>query len=505
MKFNILAGLFAGVASLMAPASHAKRAVMDKPNLLIVVTDEHSLRTLTIYKELLIERGQPERANPWGVIDGFCTPHIDRIGHEGAVLTSMYASAPSCAPSRSSMFTGNFPHTAGVPTNGNGIAEDSQTIAKVLRKVGYKTGYAGKWHLEEGDPQPGWSPAKSFHGFDDNRYMFNSGHWKQLGFEADGTTGCVPIKNGKKAVQSATEKTYTTDWLTDRALEFIEENQEDPFLYVLSIPDPHTPDTVRAPYDTMYDPAAFHMPESFTTTGMRDDFYPHWIRTKQRLPEGTTAESMLPKVAQYHGMVKCIDDNVGRILSKLESTGILDDTIVVFSADHGEMFGEFGHQNKGVPYEGSACIPFVIRYPKRIAAGTVVDKAANTADWMDTFLSLMQVGASDFDPSTTEGRNVAPLLTGGGADFEDMTISRFQTWAAAITDRYKLIFDTSKTQPWLIDLELNPGESRNYIDDPGHRAVAVKLAKELLAYGHRTKDDLVTVKLEPQIQKIIKR
>lgn len=496
----------ASMLCLITSSSWAQRATpqVENPNLLIMITDEHSLRTLSIYKDLLIERGLAERANPWGVIDGFNTPHIDRIGHEGAVFTSMYASAPSCAPSRSSMFTGNFSHTAGVPKNGLGIAEDSQTIAKVLRTAGYKTGYAGKWHLEEGDPQPGWSPKTSFHGFDDNRYMFNSGHYKQLGFEQDGKTGCVPIKNGMKAVQSANEKTYTTDWLTDRALEFIEDNKANPFLYVLSIPDPHTPDIVRAPYDTMFDPAAFHMPASFSTTAMRDDSYPFWIREKQRLPEGTTADSMKPAVAQYHGMVKCIDNNIGRILRKLEAEGILDNTIVVFSADHGEMFGEFGHENKGIPYEGSACIPFVIRYPKLITAGTVVDKAANTTDWMDTFLSLMNVDS--FDPETTEGRNVAPVLTGHADGFEDLTVSRFGTWAAAITDRYKLIFDTSNTRPWLIDLESNPEETKNYIDEPSHQAIARTLAQELLAYGHRTKDDLVTGdKLEPQIQRIINR
>lgn len=129
--------------------------------------------------------------------------------------------------------------------------DDVISFAQILKKNGYMTGYAGKWHLD-GNEKPQWEPKRKF-GFEDNRYMFNRGHWKILELTPDGPQ-VRARKNGKPGygVTGADKKSFTTDFLADRTIEFIEKNKNKPFCYMVSIPDPHGPDTVRKPYDTMY-------------------------------------------------------------------------------------------------------------------------------------------------------------------------------------------------------------------------------------------------------------
>ncbi|OHX64800.1 hypothetical protein NH26_22855 [Flammeovirga pacifica] len=475
----------------------------DQPNLILIITDEHNFRTIGMYKEILAKRGLSELANPWGEIPNFSTPFIDRIGKEGATLTSMYSSTPSCAPSRASMFTGNYPQTVGVPKNGKGLKKNAQTIAKVLNKADYKTGYIGKWHLAVDNAKPGWQPDPAYHGFTDHKYMFNRGHWKKI--EMKNNSPYIPDENSRKATTTANEETFTTDFLTNRTLEFIEENQKDPFMCVLSLPDPHTPNLVRSPYDTMYKKSDVKLPNTYSTTKLREEDHPSWITKKQRFKIGYDSTKLIHQVTQYHGMVKCIDDNVGKIFQKLEDLNILDNTIIVFTSDHGDMLGEHGHENKGTPYESSALIPFLIRYPKGVNQGTVVDYAFNTTDWMDTFLSLMQVDKAVFDPNSTEGHDFSSLLKDGDkSTFENTTFVRIDSWVAAITDRYKLVYDAQLKKPWLYDLQKDPSESQNLFDQEEYKSIISALSIKLLKYGKRTNDSVVNnAKMQAHIKQNI--
>ncbi|MBB3696601.1 sulfatase-like hydrolase/transferase [Flammeovirga yaeyamensis] len=498
MKYLLLSifSLLIGFAKCNSAFAQKK----NKPNLILIITDEHNFRTIGAYKDIIKKKGLEEMANPWGEIPNFSTPHINRIGNEGAVLTSMYSTTPSCAPSRSSMFTGNYPQTTGVTKNGKGIKKEANTIAKVLNKEGYSTGYIGKWHLDHEDQKPGWQPNPEYHGFTDYKYMFNRGHWKILGM--DGDTPVVPIESGSKGAKEADEKSYTTDWLTDRTIEFIDKNQKEPFMCVLSLPDPHTPNVVRKPYSKMYKVEDVKLPETYSTTALRNEDYPGWVTKKQRFKVGYDSTKLLKHITQYHGMVKCIDDNMGKILQKLENLNLLDNTIVVFTSDHGDMLGELGHENKGTPYESSAKIPFLIRYPKEIKEKTIVDNAFNTADWMDTFLALMNVDKKNFDPNSTEGIDFSDLLKNGDrSKYDNVTFVRMDSWIAAITDRYKLVYDGQGTKPWFFDLEKDPTESINFFDEKEYKTIISELSSKLLDYGTRTNDDLVNgKKINPQIQ-----
>ncbi|MCL7764507.1 sulfatase [Polaribacter sp. Z014] len=450
----------------------------EKPNIVWVITDEHNFRTLGCYRDLM----EASQAKQWGdkVVE---TPNLDWLAKKGVLFTSMYASSPVCSPSRSSMFTGQYPYTVNMQVNNRVLDKSYPTIANVLNKEGYNTGYIGKWHLD-GDAKPGWAPEAT-HGFKNNKYMFNRGHWKVFGTKEDGTPFiAAKDKNGAPSygMKGANEKTYSTDWLMDRAIDFIGEQKKDPFFCVISLPEPHGPDAVRAPYDTMFMANEFNLPKTFTEG--RTEHSPKW---RKPLEKNFTEEKLHKMVATYFGSVKCIDDNVGKLIKSLKDKGILENTIIIFTSDHGDLLGEHNQINKGAPFEGSALIPFIMYHSNSIKPGTIVNKAANNTDWMPTILNM--VGAKNIPKSA--GQDLSELIKNPDLkSFEGVTFSRINgSWLAVITDRYKLAIDVSKkSRPWLIDTEKDPDELINFYGDKNYKEITIELAKKLQNYVKEQKD-----------------
>ncbi len=482
-----------GLSTYITPAWPAPQS---RPNLLIIHTDEHNFRTLGCYRKLM----SIDQAQIWGAKAIVETPHIDWIAENGATCTKFYATTPVCSPSRAAFTTGRYPQNTPVVTNDIPMNSDVVTFAELLRRQGYATGYAGKWHLD-GAGRPQWEPQRRF-GFEDNRYMFNRGHWKQLEITDSGPR--VVTRNAKGVpnynIEGATRENFTTDWLTDRAIEFIQTNKGRPFCYMVSIPDPHGPNSVRAPYDTMYDDIEVQLPRTASKT---DEGLPAWA-TKTRQP---ITKKML---SQYFGMVKCIDDNVGRMLDTLRQEKLIDKTIVIFTSDHGDLCGEHARHNKGVPLEASAKVPFLIVCPGKVQPGKVIGQAMSCVDFLPTILALMGVPTAGQE----EGRDCSGLFTGQApVDWKDVIFIRGtgvrpgaksgndedgeetggkndDNWIAAITGRYKLVLQRGE-QPWLYDLKSDPDELKNYIDDPACQSVVAMLARELIAYGKKYHDSRV--------------
>ncbi|MCA9141000.1 MAG: sulfatase [Planctomycetales bacterium] len=447
------------------------------PNLLIIQTDEHNFRTLGCYRETLTK----DQALIWGEDAVVETPAIDSIAARGAICTSFYATSPVCTPSRASFFSGRYPQNTGSFQNDRPLNNDVVTFAEVLRRDGYATGYAGKWHLD-GPGKPQWAPERKF-GFSDNRFMFNRGHWKKFELTDQGPRVGATSKNGQPNydLAGADEKTFSTDWLADRAIDFIREHADEPFCYHLSLPDPHGPNTVRSPYDDMYMNRVIRAPMTFSMS--KDN--PKWASASGKNSVGKfSAESM----ARYFGMVSCIDDNIGQILATLDELKLIDNTIIVMTSDHGDLCYEHGRLNKGNAYEGSAKIPMIIAAPGLIPAGTRVDQALGTVDFAPTILSLM--GKSI--PKEVEGRDATELFKSNKTSkWDDITFLRAATnsraWVAAVTDRYKLVVSVSDV-PWLFDLESDPDELKNHCETPKNAAVVARLSKALLKYGVDSND-----------------
>ena len=471
------AGIGTSLALSMGGAVGQAARSAASPNLLVIQTDEHNFRTLGCYRKTL----PPEQAFVWGPDSVVETPHIDWLAGHGALCTSFYATTPVCSPSRAAFVSGRYPQNTPVVTNNIPMDDDIVTFAEILRRQGYATGYAGKWHLD-GTGKPQWAPQRTF-GFEDNRYMFNRGHWKQLEDTPSGPR--VKARNAKGQpsydVTGADEESFTTDFLADRTVDFIEAHRGKPFCYMVSFPDPHGPDTVRRPYDTMYADQHHEAPRTYHKA---TDPLPSWGQ-----PNG-----QFLTMTRYYGMVKCIDDNVGKVLGALRSGGMMSHTIIVFTCDHGDLRGEHHRQNKGVPYEGSAKVPFIVYYPDRIVPGTIVREALSCVDFLPTVLGLMGVATAGRE----EGRDASALFTAPTppAGWKDVAFIRGtgrqagqndMNWLAAVTKRYKLIY-APNDEPWLFDLERDPDELINVYRHPGYRDVVRSLATDILKYGQAHDD-----------------
>ena len=457
------------------------------PNLLIIHTDEHNLRTLGAYRETL----HKAQAEMWGEGIIVETPNIDRIAREGALCKNWYATSPVCTPSRASMMTGLYPIATNAYINDRPLGEEVVTFGQILKAHGYATSYVGKWHLD-GEDKPGFAPKNNF-GFDHNRYMINRGHWKILKEDKNGVIIDQKLAKWGGGVfnqERANKENFTTDFLVTRALNILEEDKNNPFCLMLSIPDPHGPDQVRAPYNTMYTHFKFKEPRTMQTPeGLKD---PLWVNKKGK--KNTAKSIKQHNMAQYYGMVKCIDDNVGRLLNFLDQNNLTHNTIVVFTSDHGDLLGEHGKINKGLPYETSARVAFMLRYPNKVKAGKHIEKAYTMADFTPTILGLMGIktttkfqginAAKDFKSSQRQLINTRTVyLTNAN-----------KRWVAAVNNQYKLVM-SPLDKPWLFDLKKDPDELINFYNNPNYVNIAKTLKKELYFQMERYNEPLKKSKL----------
>ena len=430
-----------------------------RPNLLVIHTDQQSCWTLGAYGGDII-----------------ATPNIDRVGREGATLHNFFTNSAVCTPSRGCLITGRYPHAHGAFRNNIPLNQDEVTFAQVLKQDGYVTGYAGKWHLD-GTRRPGWVHEERGMGFDDNYYMFNRGHWKKI--EDGGMADMQPTAYPYKVIGD--EENYTTDWLADKTIDFIKRPRKDkPFCYMVSLPDPHGPVWVRPPYDTMFSPEEMRLPVSFD-----DPNVPAWAKSAQRQsgngPNARNREIHLRQfLALYCGEVKLIDDAVGRILNALEEQGILDSTIVVFTADHGEYAGEHGLMGKNHLYETAYRVPMLIRWPRGIAPETRIPNVISTVDFQPTVLSLMGVSACGRE----QGNDASPLLRGESAEWTDEAFLHHSSLkrAGIFTDAFELAY-VKDSEPILFDRRNDPHQLRNLVSDPEYSDVVTELRERIIKHN----------------------
>jgi arylsulfatase A-like enzyme len=197
-------------------------------------------------------------------------------------------------------------------------------------------------------------------------------------------------------------------------------------------------------------------------------------------------------MSRYFGMVQCIDDNIGRLIDELAAADRLDNTLIIMTSDHGDLCYEHDRQNKGNPYEGSARVPMIVRYPGKVRSGQVYEHPVGTVDVTPTVMGLLDLPAdpndqgidlSDtfVDVTTEKTREQNPpiiFLRNSGTNAQ---------WVAAVDHRYKLILSINDT-PWLFDAEQDPDELLNFFRRPGTKEVAVRLAKALREYGSKHDD-----------------
>ncbi len=206
----------------------------------MVITDEHNLRTLSCYRDYLASKVGAAKVDVWGDATRLNTYYLDRLAKEGALYSNFYAAIPLCTPARASYFTGMYPTFTGDSLKNHGAMDDNlKTFADILREErGYRTGYFGKWHLD-GEEKPGWGDNGREFGFDENKYRFNRGHFKYID-EVNGKMRGY-LYGELDQLDGPQKDHYTTDYLIDRGIEFMQRSvdKDEPFAMVISIPDPH--------------------------------------------------------------------------------------------------------------------------------------------------------------------------------------------------------------------------------------------------------------------------
>lgn len=419
------------ICLLGLPAAHAQPAASPKPNIVIIYADDMGYGDLGIYG---------------GEIP---TPNIDRIGNEGIRFTDFYVSAPVCTPSRFGLLTGVYPSRTRhglakvlFPSDTAYLDETEKILPEYLREEGYLTAICGKWHLGSREPKA----FPTLHGFDEFHGFL--GGCIDFFYHTYGKVGKDWYVGGK----SAHEEGYSTDLITEHALRFVDKakSAEKPFFLYLPYNAPHfgksDPDSLpphsvivnRAKYDgldvvnTLQPPPAY----AHKFTGISD--------TNRRA---------------YAGMLASLDDNVGRILEKLETEGLIENTMIWFISDNGGPL-EFGARNgklrghKGNLYEGGIRVPAMAMWKSRIRAGQVTNAAACNVDMLPTILGVTG-SRSQHGSYHTDGMDIGDVLFRNGKTDRDI-FWKYLRQKAIRSGNWKLVNDTE-----LYNLEEDAEERNN--------------------------------------------
>jgi N-acetylglucosamine-6-sulfatase len=409
------------------------------------------------------------------------TPHLDRLAASGARFTSAFATTPLCVPSRASFLTGQYPHAHGVKvaTSANiPLSHRLITFPQLLQAAGYETAFIGKWHIgNTAEPRPGFDRWVSFEG---------QGVYVDPELNRDGK---VEKRQG-----------YTTDLLTDEAVTFITSPHPRPFLTYLSHKAVHAPFVPASRHREAF--AHVRIPRPSSETDKPSD-KPVLSRPGVWMdPKDTDTYTSEQNVRDQLACLLAVDDGVGRVLEALERTGQRQNTVVIFSSDHGYFWGEHGLGGKHGPYEEALRIPLLVSYPAMVRPGLKPAGFALSIDLAPTLLDLAGVAI----PSWIQGRSLVPVLrneqtrvrTRFLAEFflgetTDAT-PRFPDWQAVRDERWKFVrYSGLPGMEELYDLKTDPQERKNLATDRAHAAQVASLVRSL--------EELLAERPEPAVRR----
>lgn len=430
--------------TLAAPfVQTASKAAAKKPNVVMFMTDDHGAWAMGAYG-----------------CNEMHTPHLDTLAAGGARFGRAYACTPVCSPSRMTWITGKIPSVHGVQDwlrpedsfekNTRRWLAGHTPYSEILAKNGYTLGMCGKWHMGEDDKaQAGFSYWATVPG--------GGGPYRNVEF----------VRNGTRARISE----FKTDAVGDCALDFLDKTKGKPFYLLMPFYAPHTPfDYQPEKYREPYKDAAF---QCFPNTPKHS-----WQNPGLRKHHGNR-ESM----RSYSALVSGVDANVGRVVQKLEQMGVREDTVVIFTADQGWNAGHHGVWGKGNGtwpfnmYEESIRVPLIWNHPGKIRPGQVLNAMVSSYDYFPTILDYIGVKAPG--DSKRPGRSYAGFLRGQSPRWDNRLFFEYSFVRGLRTEHLKLIQRTREWPSEFYDLERDPGETQNRIDDPAYSNQIAALRKEM--------------------------
>ncbi|MBN2309039.1 MAG: sulfatase-like hydrolase/transferase [Candidatus Hydrogenedentes bacterium] len=401
----------AGAGAALA-GSRARAATPAPPNFLVIVTDQLGMDALSAH-------GCPD----------VHTPNIDRLVRRGVTFVESHSTNPVCSPARSSIFTGRMPVETGVISNSRPIHDSVPNMGQWLSRAGYDTAYCGKWHLPGGYPVdiPGFS--------------------------------VFPVGAGQGDLVDNIVSRTSEGYLRNRTAKA-------PFLLVSSLLQPHDI-CYWAIHGKRLVPEELPFPE---IAGQLPELPPNHrarpaapAKLAERIYEGFSDLQWRYYLYIYYRQIEMADAEIGRILDALDDTGLADNTVVIFTADHGDGRGRHMHVSKWYPYEEAVKVPLVVSCPGRLAEGVRDDThLVSGLDIMSTVCDLAGVAP----PEHLRGRSLRPLLEGLPAEWREFVCAEIQIVGRMLrTERYKYVIYEDDPVEQLFDMKADPWETKNLYDD----------------------------------------
>ncbi|NBD24549.1 sulfatase family protein [Paenibacillus glycinis] len=407
------------------------------------------------------------------------TPNIDRLAGESMSFDNAISGHPVCAPYRASLFTGKYTTSTGMVINEIRMNPNHRCFGHVLHENGYDTAYIGKWHLWASELGNHYEPRNSYVPPGTHRLGFD-GFWASYNFHHEYYGMYYHADSPAKIPMDGYEPDGQTDMAIERMTRMAGGDQ--PFALFLSYGTPHDPwepENVPAAYLDMFKDAAFALPPNYSDANdpHADDWAKLSPEERARIPDWLRV---------YYAMTANLDWNAGRLLAAVDELGLRDDTLFVFTSDHGELFGAHGRKGKNIFYEEAVRVPFLVRQPARIPQGAATDVCLNTCDIMPTVLSLLDLPV----PDEAEDMDLSPFAlgedgeepeaaflqgTGATADWADG-----HEWRALRDKRYTYAIYRDDRQELLFDHEADPHQLRDLAGDPRYGAELDRF-RELLA------------------------
>ena len=493
-----------------------KKSIKKRPNVLFICTDQ--------------QRGDSLHCTgaTWAV-----TPNLDKLAGDGALFKNCYVQNPVCSPSRASLFTGKYVASHGLYANGVPLPEHQKMFTRTLADAGYDCGMIGKQHLSPCDnwqTEPrrddGYRYFKWAHG-PNHRAVENDYHawlratqpeiYAQMFPEAGANESTAYGNKAKMGtpIDSVPKEAHYSHWVADCALEFINHPREedDSFCLVANFFDPHHPFGAPQEFRDLIDSDA--IPDPNTRDDELSNKPPEQTFYSEKSYAGVapgfrdyTQEQIREIRAQYWAMIALIDYEVGRILDALAKAGLAEDTLVVFTSDHGEMLGNHQQLLKGPQlYDDLTHVPLIARWPRKVTAGQVIDELVQWVDLPATFLDV----AGCTNSLGVQGETLLPLMTQQEAKWRDWALSEYRD--SGFTTDPKIMTTMLRHENWkliiwhgapatggqrngeMYDLSKDPHELFNLFHEPEYAETRRKLKMKLLKVMAETEDHT-----QPQIR-----
>lgn len=402
------------------------------------------------------------------------TPNLDRLAAQGTLFENCYSCNPLCTPYRASLFSGRYSSQIGILNNTHApIPEGERTIADGLNAGGVHTSYVGKWHI--GGSGNEWVPPELRAGFTDfigyqcyNDFLYDIWFFDEQGKRRD----C---------------QTHRLTATTDIAIERMEKIKDRQFALFVSYQCPHDPVQPSPEFVELYRDRELHLRPSFAELDRplrtQDSAWKDWDRWPAYLTEPDTT---LTYARLYYALITQMDEQIGRLLEKLEQWGIADNTLVVFTADHGELLGSHGLKNKHIYYEESTHVPLIVRDPSVAKQGQTVANHISTVDFLPTILDWCGCAPSPM----AEGYNFLPLAHGedwakteNSVFTENMGGGLYPPYLMQVKDNLKFAIERNTHEPLaLYDLTADPFELDNRIENPEMQPLIADWTEKLKAF-----------------------